>query len=155
MSISLNNHEDRIKSLESTSSVSGKFDLLYTFENFSDPINKTFTFNKSWSNYSLLIITCGRYVTSTVIDNNNSIALPTNSITTTDDPKTDLIHEYCCETVNGYCMFVFRNDKKSITFVETSYGRIKEVYGLKLYYNFSYNIYCLIYAFLEFLFKEV
>ena len=28
-------------------------------------------------------------------------------------------------------------------------------WGLKLYYNFSYNIYCLIYAFLESLFEEV
>ena len=28
-------------------------------------------------------------------------------------------------------------------------------WGLKLYYNFSYNIYYLIYTFLEFLFKEV
>ena len=142
MAISLSNHEDRIKKLEeyvNTSSTGGT--LLFYNESAADMINKTFMLNDVWTNYTTLCVVHGRAASSTIIDNLTTTYIPTRFIASSDQTQANMSCEWCLSTANGYLMIVFRNDSKSFYVTESSYGRIKRIVGLKLYYNFSYNIY--------------
>ena len=144
MAISLSNHEDRIKKLEeyiNASATGGT--LLFYNESAADMANKTFTLNDVWTNYTTLCVVHGRDTGSNTIDNLTTTYIPVRFIVSSDQTQINTALEWCLSTANGYLMIVFRNDSKSFYVTEAQYGRIKRIVGLKLYYNFSYNIYSL------------
>ena len=146
MSISLNNHESRIKALENSSG-SGS-----VFVNDCGVIGKaTFDMNSFQSDY-LWFIQCtidqssdyyGARTYNTMFAFKKGVNVPRFYV----GGGTDWSENVSCGVANN------------IASVSTWSGSVvfKQLTAtaLKLYYNFSYNTYCLIYTFLEFLFKEV
>ena len=146
MSISLNNHESRIKALENSSGPK------LVFVNDFGVIGKaTFDMNSFQSDY-LWFIQCtigqsstyyGTRYYNTMFVFKKGVNVPRFYV----GGGTDWSEDVSCGVANN------------IASVSTWSGSVvfKQLTAtaLKLYYNFSYNIYHLICVFLEFLFKEV
>ena len=135
MSISLNNHENRIKALEEKQH-DGNFQAVVLATGFGE-------LSQSIRNFQAIIV-------EAIYDFGGvtSLFMETTGI--------DNKRLYVCDGIDASRItFVFETDQTLIMRYSNRFKGVGRVIGLKLYYNFSYNIYRLIYTFLEFLFKEV
>ena len=145
MSISLNNHESRIKSLESKSF--GGYRALYP--NGIQTIDVSDLIKQG---YNVFIPMSNPYLDAATFINTPILVPEINT-------EYRAHHHYEYNNTHGYGYYQLANNVISVRTSgyasDVSGILIKVLIALKLYYNFSYNIYCLIYTFLEFLFKEV
>ena len=153
MSISLNNHESRIKDLESRRP---RWEpLLEGVVNISDNNwTKICDFDTQMYQFGMIAVD-NSYNPNTGSDSNIHLKFL---------PLATHLFEFVAWMLDP---LVSKDERMMIRIQSGSvYGKtiasssqhdnyVVFCWGLKLYYNFSYNIYHLIYAFLEFLFKEV
>lgn len=144
MGISLSNHEDRIKKLESDSSYTPtefKVDIL-----FNNPV----TCNNGQMPLSLPVSTVSKYPFLVVVFTGWEAYASLTSITTTVSVAVILkkLKWYATEGYGGSRYsetegFVIEMSGSNVNFVcqTGNTTSLMYVYGLKLYYNFSYNIY--------------
>ena len=137
MAISLSNHEDRIKKLEDNSS-SGNVISLYKVSGESQ--HKQITLSQPYTNFNMLII---GFHEDTGVYQGPYLSHTTMTICVND---IQLNQMYACGNPitgdsNSGNAFIFTSTT-NITEKHWSIARcgLVSVYGLKLYYSFSYNI---------------
>ena len=132
MSISLSNHEDRIKTLENRSIYEMSKTVLWSGKSYDNGL--VVNLSQSYTDFDMLLMTAeanGLYLNHKYYD--------------TSLMKVGNIFSHVDEALGSFVI----NSTTKFTFQDQADIGIMNIIGLKLYYNFSYNIYCLIYAFLK------
>ena len=125
MEISLSNHEDRIKKLENNTSSGFTLKQLFSGSNSSEV-----TLNDNINNFDAIYILSNQNI-GTIHEDINIIFKPEYNTTR---------HGNHVSSVAAFS-YVASNNTIRITYNWGNTTSIIKVYGLKLYYNFSYNIY--------------
>ena len=137
MAISIKNHEDRITALEKVSSF--KIELLYSGSGQNSDTGKTITLSQPYTNFDAIVF---QYCDgATAKDDWRQSTLFTKYIHDSTGNAQDSVYAYNLWFIESQTFQInFRSDKKSILISEAKQTVVREVFGLKLYYNFSYNI---------------